>query len=434
MSTPVSWKMGSSIRDITPPIGTQQSGFIIRQKPSVGMHDPLFARAFALDDGSTRCCLVILDLIGVDLALVRAIRHEIVERADIPEGHIAVLATHTHGGPALLPRAHLGHVDTTYRERVAREATAVAVNAIASLQPAELRIGVGHENTVAHNRRDATGPIDPTVPIMCFYRSSELAALLVSYACHPVTLGPDNLQITRDYPGELVTTLEHLHPGAFIAFATGCCGQINTGHQAHDSLQSGATLQRTFEEAHRIGRILAAAAATAAGQAAFRSPVTGPLRVARSTLELPIAPPPDTTEAELSEWHRELVQINGQDPAREAVLRALITWGDTSGKARTAEVEVMCIGLGDACIALYPGEVFVEFGLELKTAFPDRHVVTLGFANAAPGYLPHRSAYPAGGYEVAEAYRFYGQPGPFPPEAGERLQEEMLRLVQEVLA
>lgn len=94
----------------------------------------------------------------------------------------------------------------------------------------------------------------------------------------------------------------------------------------------------------------------------------------------------------------------------------------------------MVIALGDLCLAIYPGEVFVEFGLELKARFVGHQVIPLAYGNAAPGYLPHRSAYPQGGYEVVEAYRYYGQRAPFTAEAGERLQATMTRLVAEALA
>lgn len=46
-----------------------------------------------------------------------------------------------------------------------------------------------------------------------------------------------------------------------------------------------------------------------------------------------------------------------------------------------------------------------------------------------PGYIPNRAAYPAGGYEVAEAYRAYGRPAPFAPKASEALQAAAHELI-----
>ena len=56
--------------------------------------------------------------------------------------------------------------------------------------------------------------------------------------------------------------------------------------------------------------------------------------------------------------------------------------------------------------------------------------MTLAYANGRPGYIPHRSAYPAGGYEVDEAFRYYGYPSCFAPEAGELIVETALELLE----
>ena len=73
---------------------------------------------------------------------------------------------------------------------------------------------------------------------------------------------------------------------------------------------------------------------------------------------------------------------------------------------------------------------FVEFGLEIKARGGSDKIMTLAYANGRPGYIPHRSAYPAGGYEVDDAYRYYGYPACFAPEAGELVVETALELLE----
>lgn len=412
------------------------SGFAIREAPAEAVHDPLFARALALDDGSTRVCLLVLDLIGVDESLTTAIRRAASELSGIPAAHVAVAATHTHGGPAVLKDAWLGRPDAAYLQRVVQASAAAVAAAITDLAPATVRHAIGAQVTIARNRRVPDGPIDPDVPVVRFDRAGAPVALLVSYACHPVTLGPDNLAITRDYPGVVVDELERRYPGSLVVFATGCCGQVNTGHLASDSMRGFRAPQRTFERARAIGLSLAEAAANAIEAAAERPPLRGPLRIASARVALEYAPGSRNPQLDLAEWRRELAELAADDAARAATLRVLIRWAEARANPppRACEVEAMCIGLGDACIALYPGEVFVEFGLSAKDAIADRSVITLAFSGSAPGYLPHRSAYDNGGYEVEEAYRYYGQPGPFPAEAGERLHEVVVGLARQVLS
>ena len=50
-----------------------------------------------------------------------------------------------------------------------------------------------------------------------------------------------------------------------------------------------------------------------------------------------------------------------------------------------------------------------------------------------PGYIPPRDAYPAGGYEVAEAHRYYGLPAAFAPGSAETLASAVVECGRTVL-
>lgn len=430
------WAVGCGSRDITPAVGSEMSGFVIRREPARGIHDRLHARALAIADTTTSCCILILDLIAVDMALSRSIRRSVAAATGLDVDGVVVAATHTHGGPPILPNAYLGTPDASYRERVTRQATAAAVAAVQDLAPARLHFAVHQERTVARNRRLPIGPGDYDVPVLRIDRGGALSALLVSYACHPVTLGPDNLLITRDFPGALLDALAERHGAVATVYATGCAGQINTGHTAHDSMRAGAGTMRTFAEAERIGSALAATAERALEDAVTQPPLRGPLAVARRRFHLPLMPPPASTPADLRAWEEERSTIDDAGSARAAVLDALVSWATHVAPHPTpsVEVEAACIGLGDLALVFYPGEVFVEYGIELKQAFPDVRLMTIAYAHCAPGYVPHGSAIEAGGYEVAEAYRYYGYPGPLRADAGDVLQGNVRRLVREVTA
>ncbi len=55
-----------------------------------------------------------------------------------------------------------------------------------------------------------TGFFDSTVLLIGVRRTDgRLDALVVNYGCHPVTLGPKNLQISADYVGCLKDEIEH---------------------------------------------------------------------------------------------------------------------------------------------------------------------------------------------------------------------------------
>ena len=266
-------------------------------------------------------------------------------------------------------------------------------------------------------------------------RGGVPVGVVTSYACHPVVLGPDNHRFTRDYPGYLLDAVEERWPGCIALFLSGCSGQVNSGHLASASLTGEPTASRTFEVAQDLGERLAGAALAAIERGARPVRAT-PLRVAHARVRLPLGPPLSDPAADLATWRAELASLGTADADRRAILRALVTWAERIAGAPAAdvEVEVACWGLGELALAWFPGEVFVEHGLELKADDGRGTLVTVANALDAPGYLPHASAYPAGGYEVAEAFRFYGRPGPYRPEAGEAVGAAMRALLQEVRA
>ena len=106
----------------------------------------------------------------------------------------------------------------------------------------------------ASNRRRSDGPVDTGIPVLRFESvEGSTIAILVSYACHPVVLSADNLSWTGDYPHFVRKKLETKFPGAIAIFATGCAGDVNTGHSAAASLSLSSSPKRSFARAKEIG-------------------------------------------------------------------------------------------------------------------------------------------------------------------------------------
>ncbi|HYL60232.1 MAG TPA: hypothetical protein VEU51_15285, partial [Candidatus Acidoferrales bacterium] len=74
---------------------------------------------------------------------------------------------------------------------------------------------------------------------------------------------------------------------------------------------------------------------------------------------------------------------------------------DLARREMTAAITVLAVG--DAAFVGIPGELFVEFGLELKQNPHFRHTFVVGYCNDLIGYIPTAAAYPQGGYEVESA-------------------------------
>ena len=103
----------------------------------------------------------------------------------------------------------------------------------------------------------------------------------------------------------------------------------------------------------------------------------------------------------------------------------LAVQGTLAGEV-TSELQI--IGVGDLAFVSAPGELFVELGLAIKAALAPNHIFLCGFGNDDIGYIPTRRAYPKGGYEGAEAYKFYRYPTALAAEAGEQIVASAIRL------
>lgn len=358
------------------------SGYAARTAPSAGVHDPLTVRAVVVQ----RTALVTVDVVGLHEDTCAQVRAVCRPWAD----HVLVHATHTHSGPVSMPgRLGAGLVESWLPAVVEACRDAVA-EASSRQQEVTVLTGYGPDPGVASNRRRPGGPEDPALPVLQLVRADGSAlATLVSYACHPVVLGPDNHQLSADYPGGVRRLLEQ-HGGGTVLFATGCAGDQNTGH-AVDGGRPYDPTDRTFARCAQVAGLIAAAAQ----KAELRSG-TGDVAAASTAVELDLDLP---TATELRH-----------------------------GRARW-QGRVTAVRWGPAVLLTLPGEPFCQAGLELRAHIQGAAAVfVLGYTDGCPGYLPTAAEYPFGGYEVCDAHRYYGMPGPFAPGSLERLVEEVRRL------
>ena len=91
-------KAGAAAVDITPPLGIRMAGYF-EERVARDVHDPLFAKALALDDGETTLVIVVCDLLGVKRERLDEAKRLIRERTGIPPSNVLICCTHTHTGP-----------------------------------------------------------------------------------------------------------------------------------------------------------------------------------------------------------------------------------------------------------------------------------------------------------------------------------------------
>jgi neutral ceramidase len=427
---------GSAAIDITPPVGTHLAGQF-QDRIAESIHDPLYARALVLDDGTTGLAIVACDLLALKRPTVVQARELAAAQTGIPADHIMITASHTHTGPRttdIFPCP----ADAEYLALLPRQLAGAVALAARSRQPARLAVGSGREATSTHNRRylrrDGTaqmhppkgdpsfvgpeGPADPEVGVIFANDDNgRLLGAMVNYTSHPIVVGHERA-VSADYPGYLGRALQAVKGHqAEVLFVNGALANVcpidvaDLGHREYG-----------YAWAERVGNVVAAEALRVMETTDPLETVV--LRVARRTVDLAIR---EITAAQLAEARVRLEQHDGMPPVELAYAREALLLAEERRRAAFVPAEVQVLAIGDAALVGIPGELFVEFGLEIKERSPFAHTYVAGLANGCVGYIPTRRAFLGGGYETRLA-----RSSKLTPEAGERLTAVALELLHEL--
>lgn len=356
--------------DITPPAeGAPMGGYADRQGSSTGVHDPLYATVLLLAGEGVRVAIVSADLRSFPSSRVVS-----EARARGLADHVLLAATHTHSGPITWERQDWPAGARSWFAQTEDRILAAIAEAGKSMFAARAGFGFGRIY-LGHNRRRVdeagktamlwrnaerlpTAPLDPTLGVIRIDDAEgRTRAVLVNYACHAVVLGPDNREISADYPGALRREIEREMPGAVSLFIQGGAGDINP-YMDKQPVRDGG-----FTEADRMGRALAVEALRVARRAAPKANADGSLKAAGEVMEF------------RDRWDQTKL-------VRAGVTGLLIN--------------------NEIGIATLPGEPFVELQIALRDKSELAAAFLFGYTYSAggewAGYIPTIRAAAEGGY------------------------------------
>jgi hypothetical protein len=396
---------------ITPPVGIDMTGFGMRTGPADSINDDLRAAALYLESNE-QVMIMTCDLIGLDDASVAEIREGIAAQTGIPAANIMIGCSHTHSGPATPCIVSLGKMDWDYFTVLKRNLIGLGRMAYDQRQPCTLghlrepvSVGINRRTVQAGKMvigRNDAGVTAPWVDVIAVDTIDEKP--LVRYfvhAAHAVTLRGQSF--SADWPGYAQRIVESIYGDGCIAmFGQGCCGNINSDPVG------------TIEIAEAQGRVMAGAVVKAAEYCTKQPEVT--LAAASEVLQLPCFDPPSVEEAQAQvEALRERLTEPNLSYGIKMMYEGDLEWAErilqlardgAAGLTRSAEVQA--IRIGDFGLVGLPGEVFVEYALNIDAHAGYAETATMAYTNGNIGYVPTAAAYPEGGYEVEHAIRFYG--------------------------
>jgi Neutral/alkaline non-lysosomal ceramidase, N-terminal len=389
--------------DITPSQPVKMGGYESRKEPSHGIHDPLGARALALEADGEHLVLVSIDNLGFYNNTAEPLRQGILEACHLKPAELFLCAIHTHSAPILTLDPETGGIANVEYTKTLRakliEVVSVALKRLERVQGSvsfgSSPVGVnrrevieqGTENAKVVLGRNPWRTTDREVQVLKLVAGNGGTTIgaLFAYATHSTSLGAKSYLISGDVHGIAEQFLEHYYGHDFVApgFA-GASGNIDPWVRV---LPEFRTNNGWIPEPILLGTLLGEEVARVleGPQAALNN---NTIRSQFKTVFLP-----------------------GKQPS-----------GSQSTSSSPASINLTVGHLGDVAFVGWGGEVFNEIGLAVKKESPFRHTFILTHCIGAAGYLPTHESYSEGGYEVGSSK--------FGRGAAEALADETLRMLR----
>jgi hypothetical protein len=392
--------------DVTVPIGHRCMGVLPTKV--IRIKDPLEARGFVLLGDVQPIVVVAVDWCEIRNGAYDQWRQSLAKAAGTTRERVLVSSLHQHDAPvtdsgaaALLTEVGLKNElydEEFHAQCIKRVATALKQ----SLQSAQrvTHIGTGQapvENVASSRRvqRDGrpvsfdrgsrsggdefhrnapVGEIDHNLKTLSFWRDSTPLVALSVYATHPMSYYGQG-EVSADFVGLARRQRQRDLPDVMQIYASGCSGDVTAGKYNDGSEKSREQL---------VARIHAAM------QAAWNATRTVPLT--RMTFR--------NTELQLEYYdHQDLkpekLRATLTDESARTEDRILAAMGLSSVQRVSAgqPIDFPCVDFGHTQLLLFPAEAFVGYQLMAQQLKPDSFVVSMGYGECWPGYIPTTAAF-----------------------------------------
>lgn len=391
--------------------------------------------------------MISCDIIGIPEAALVAVRRSVAKRLPgFDPQKLFINGTHTHTGPVFeeglyqLPKEGVV-TPTEYVAFFVERVTEAVARAWGSRKPGSVAWGLGHA-VVGQNRRavyadgravmyGATnvpdfrgieGYEDHAVETLFFFDANrKLLAAAVNLACTAQEVEARSA-VNADFFHEVRQGLRKRYGAelkvlGWISSAGDQSPHLMFRQKAEDRMRELRGLNRLQEIARRI--VLAVGEAYEGAQKDIRTDVVFSHHTAR--LKLPMR---QITAEEAADAKTKVAALS-KDPAN----RTLVWWNqgvvDRYQKQKpgsTHEAEIHVLRLGDVAICTNPFELFLDFGIQMKSR--SRAIQTFVIQLAGPGgYLATARAVRGGGYSAVPQSTVVG------PEGGQVLTDATIQAI-----
>lgn len=391
--------------DVTPPLGHRLLTGL--RKPAESVDDPLFAKGFVLaPEGEPPVVYCSVDWAEIRNDAYDRWREALAEAAGTPRERVLVSCIHQHDTPLadltaqkMLEEAGVDGqiIDPAFHERVVTSvAQALRDGKARARSVTQIGYGQARADGLGSNRRytrpDGSvtygrysaggspearnaeeGTIDPFVKSLSFWDGDQPIVVLSSYATHPMSYY-GTARVSADFPGRARDLRQAATPGTLQIYASGASGNITVGK---------------YNDGKPESRPIFADRLKTAMQAAFEGSAKAPLeRVEVRSVPLVLEP---RDAANFTQADLEARLARSSDPHGQELAAMGLSW--RKRVERNQPIDVPVVDLGPVQLLLLPAEIYVEYQLFAQSVRPDRFVMTIGYGECAPGYIPIERAW-----------------------------------------
>ncbi len=415
--------------DLTPPLG----GFVWGHYNDVRCYEVqnrLYARAIVTEVAGEVSAIVCIDSCVIPAEMHDIVTARIFEYTGIPAERVCLCSNHTHWGMPIGDSPEINcYADSAYRDvcyRVVADTVTLAYHRLAEgnavfgsselygyafCRDYYLKRGVGVTFNAKNEEIDhMLSEIDPAVNVMLFKHGDTPVGALVNYSLHQCC-GPATAQGLKAYTGDYASVLEKelkkvYGPDFVCVFLLAPCGDINhinTAHEKpyHTNVEIGEALAEKVLEALLVATPVAA----------------DTLTVKKELLTVP------TRQAEKYETRERVAELAAKGDMMRA--RNLVYYHATNKDTEKA-LWMQTVKLGDVALYFFPGEIFVDFGKQIKARTTAARVMVVENCNSYCGYVPTKRAFDSDCdlYETTLCHHSC-----LVPEAGEMMVEKLLSML-----
>jgi hypothetical protein len=393
--------------EVSPPIGHPCMGGGIA--PVKEIVDPLYATGFVLQGAGDPIVVVGVDWCEIRNDAYDHWREAIAQAVGTKRERVLVSCLHQHDAPVAdltaqrfldesgakgaicIPNFHEKAVRRVAKAARGSMARARHVTHVGTGQAKVDRIGSNRRyldefGQVHHNRMSATrdpkiraaaeGTIDPFLKTLSLWDGDRPVLALSAYATHPMSFYGKG-GASSDFVGLARKLRQAEEPTIHQMYVSGCSGNVTAGKYNDGAADNRLELTKCLHEAMRQ-----------AWKNTTKQPLTA-CEFRTTPLRLPVRSGKGFTEAEFTRRLKE-------DPKPFGQCLAALGLGWRRRVEAGEPIDVCAIDFGGPAYLLLPAEAYVEYQLYAQTVRPKGFVVTAGYGECGPGYIPTELAWKEG--------------------------------------